>query len=259
VAELTSDPLVEFAGTLGPSQNGLNPGAYRWKMFNTFGYGIDRWSASLQWQHLPSVKSATYPANHATRLVGASSYDLFNLSGSFAFTKDAVIRLGIENVLDKEPPLMERNSAPPPGVLAGGTFGGECSAPRLRLNGRRFTSERPYRSAEPANGTLLRKVPLARLWRNGLQRPCCSQGERAHGKAIGVMLARLLALAAARAALKEPRRRCGDGAARIDQARPDGGQTPTTGSPTAAPTLSSARAYRSRTTTRPAGLPGWWS
>jgi outer membrane receptor protein involved in Fe transport len=139
-AELTSDPLVEFAGTLGPSQNGLNPGAYRWKMFNTFGYGIDRWSASLQWQHLPSVKSATYPANHATRLVGASSYDLFNLSGSFAFTKDAVIRLGIENVLDKEPPLMERNSAPPPGVLAGGTFGGaNASAPALYdFNGRRF-------------------------------------------------------------------------------------------------------------------------
>jgi len=139
-SELKTDPLVEFAGTLGPTQNELNAGSFEWKTFTTFGYAFDRWSARLEWQHLPSIKSATYPTNHATTIMGAPSYDLFGLSGSFAFAKDGVVRLGIENLFDKAPPLLERNSAPPPFLVAGGTFGGANSAnPALYdFIGRRF-------------------------------------------------------------------------------------------------------------------------
>jgi outer membrane receptor protein involved in Fe transport len=139
-AELTTDPLVEFAGTLGPTQNELNAGSFKWKMLNTFGYSIDRWSASLQWQHLPAIDSITAATNPATTIMGAPSYDLIGLNGSFAFAKDAVVRFGVENLFDKAPPLLERNSAPPPFVLAGGTFGGANSSnPALYdFIGRRF-------------------------------------------------------------------------------------------------------------------------
>jgi outer membrane receptor protein involved in Fe transport len=77
---------------------------------------------------LPSIKSATYPNNPNTTIMGAPSYDLIALSGSFAVTEDLVVRLGIENLMDQEPPLLERNSAPPPFLLAGGTFGGPNAA-----------------------------------------------------------------------------------------------------------------------------------
>jgi len=138
-AELASDPLVEFAGSLGPTQNELNAGSFEWKMLSTFGYSINQWNVSLQWQHLPSIKSATYPANHATTIMGAPSYDLIALFGSFAFS-DVVIRAGVENLFDEAPPLLERNSAPPPFLLAGGTFGGtDASNPALYdFIGRRF-------------------------------------------------------------------------------------------------------------------------
>jgi outer membrane receptor protein involved in Fe transport len=126
-AELISDPLTEFAGSLGPTQNELNAGSFRWKMLNTFGYSIDRWSASLQWQHLPAIKSINYPTDHNTAIMGAPSYDLIGLSGSFAFAKDSVLRFGVENLLDKAPPLLNRNSAPPAFTLAGGGFGGDNS------------------------------------------------------------------------------------------------------------------------------------
>jgi outer membrane receptor protein involved in Fe transport len=125
--ELSSDPLTEFAGTLGPTQNELNAGSFRWKMLNTIGYSIDKWSASLQWQHLPAIKSITAATNPATTILGAPAYDLLALNGSWAFAKEAVVRFGVENLLDKAPPLLERNSAPPPFLLAGGTFGGANS------------------------------------------------------------------------------------------------------------------------------------
>ena len=139
-AELISDPLVEFVGTLGPTQNELNAGSFKWKMLNTFGYTYDRWSASLQWQHLPAINSITAAGGAATTIMGAPSYDLIGLNGSFAFAKDAVVRFGVENLFDKAPPLLERNSAPPPFVLAGGTFGGANSTnPALYdFIGRRF-------------------------------------------------------------------------------------------------------------------------
>lgn len=133
-SELASDPLVEYDGTLGPTQNGLDPGMFKWKMFSTFGYGIGKWNAMLQWQHLPSLKSATYPLNHATTSRGAGSYDVFALSGSYAVLKGTEIRFGVDNLFDKEPPVTEVNSSPPPNVLAGGTINDIL----YDVNGRRY-------------------------------------------------------------------------------------------------------------------------
>jgi iron complex outermembrane receptor protein len=128
-AELPVDPLLEYAGTLGPTQNELNAGAYDWKMFNTFSYTIANWTASVNWQHLPSIKSITYASNHATTISGAPSYDLIGLSGSYAITSTATIRLGVDNLFDKAPPLLERNNDPnlPSSQLPGGGFGGASS------------------------------------------------------------------------------------------------------------------------------------
>ena len=139
-AELPNDPLLEYAGSLGPTQNELNAGSFEWKMLNTVGYSINRWNVSLQWQHLPSIKSATYPANHDTTIEGAPSYDLLALMGSFAVTDDVLVRFGVENLFDEAPPFLEVNSAPPPFLLAGGTFGGaNASQPALYdFIGRRF-------------------------------------------------------------------------------------------------------------------------
>jgi outer membrane receptor protein involved in Fe transport len=141
-AEVISDDLVEYAGALGPTQNELNSGSYRWKFLNTFGYSFDQWSASLQWQHVSAIDSITRPSDPATTIMGAPAYDLLNLHGTFAISKDISIRFGIDNLLDKSPPLIERNSAPNPafGQLANGVFGGQnATDPALYdFIGRRF-------------------------------------------------------------------------------------------------------------------------
>ncbi len=137
-AELSVLPLVDYAGSLGPSQNGLNAGAFRWKMLNTFGYNVGPVGLSLQWQHLPSAKSASYPGNTslgaATTLVGAPAYDLFNLSGHVTLKRDFTVRFGVDNLFDKAPPIVEYNTAAAAGTLPGGAFNNYF----YDLNGRRF-------------------------------------------------------------------------------------------------------------------------
>jgi iron complex outermembrane recepter protein len=131
-AELASDPLVEYAGTLGPNQNGLDPGAFRWRMFNTFGYQIGRWSASLQWQHLPSIKAAEAAGVASTSVVGADSYDVFALGATYSVGKAITIRAGIDNLFDKAPPLTETVPGAP--YVTSAAFNDTL----YDINGRRF-------------------------------------------------------------------------------------------------------------------------
>ena len=122
-AELSGNPALEYAGTLGPNQNGLNPGSYQWKTFNTFNYAWDIWNVSVQWKHLPAIKSALYPQFPTTTYQGTGSYDLIGLSGGVELGNsvlggDLSIRFGVENLFDQDPPMLEVNSAPAPGSLA---------------------------------------------------------------------------------------------------------------------------------------------
>ncbi|MET0292937.1 MAG: TonB-dependent receptor [Steroidobacteraceae bacterium] len=119
-AALPVDRMLDYVGTLGGTDNGLNGSFYRWKTFSTASYAVGPWSGGLQWQHLPSIKSATYALNPSTAIVGAPSYDLFNLSGAYELSENVSLRLGVDNLLDKAPPVTEINTAPPAGTLAGG-------------------------------------------------------------------------------------------------------------------------------------------
>ena len=108
--------LVEYAGTLGPAgsngvaENGLNPGTFRWKMLNTFGYSLGGGELALQWQHLPSAESIAYAFDEDTPFVGSPAYDLFNLNASYAVTESVTLRFGVDNLLNEEPPLTEYNA-----------------------------------------------------------------------------------------------------------------------------------------------------
>lgn len=133
-------PMVDYAGTLGGyGENGLDGGYYRWKLFSTLGYTVGAVGVNLQWQHLPSIKSATAAVNPATTFLGAPAYDLFNLSGNMKITRDASINIGVDNLFDKGPPIIESNTAPGPGQLSGGNIGGIAAGSlNYDILGRRF-------------------------------------------------------------------------------------------------------------------------
>ncbi|HEY6815582.1 MAG TPA: TonB-dependent receptor, partial [Croceibacterium sp.] len=103
-AELPNLPLIDYVGTLGPSNNGLNGGSYEWKLFTTLGYKLDRLTAALQWQHRPGVNvesEAVTPGLYEE----VPAYDLFSLTGSYEVVDDTVLRFGIDNLFNKRPPL----------------------------------------------------------------------------------------------------------------------------------------------------------
>ena len=133
-AELPTDPLTDFAGTFGPTQNGLNGSAYDYQALSSFTYVLDRFDVSLRWQHLPSIDAEVSATNPNTTITGASAYNLFDLLGRYQLGENLALRFGIENVFNEEPPITGRDPAAQPPNLPEGTF----NTNNYDINGRRF-------------------------------------------------------------------------------------------------------------------------
>jgi outer membrane receptor protein involved in Fe transport len=122
-AELPSDPMREYAGTQGPTIDGLDGSSYRWKLFTTLGYTYKGAYLGLQWRHLPSIRSNVSVLAPTTTVTGVpESYDLFSLQASYAVTKDVTLRFGIDNLFDKAPPYQGINPGAVLPALPGGSF-----------------------------------------------------------------------------------------------------------------------------------------
>ena len=130
-------PIVDYVGTLGTDQNGLDGGNYEYRIFTTLGYNLDAFYLGLQWQHLPSVEDTTEAQIGAeTPTTGFPSYNLFNLNARYSVNDNVNLRFGVDNLFNKAPPIGNVNTAADPalGQLAGGSF----NSLYYDTNGRRF-------------------------------------------------------------------------------------------------------------------------
>ena len=98
-------PEIDWVGTRGCAL-GLQCMGYDYRVFTTASYFRGPFSVSLRWQHWPSIKSGAAATNPNTPFSGVpTSYDLFDLTGSYRIGDKYRLRVGIQNLLDKEPPL----------------------------------------------------------------------------------------------------------------------------------------------------------
>ncbi len=129
-------PVVDYVGTQGTGENGLNTGVYEYRILSTLGYNWGPAYVGVQWQHLPSIEDASEAQFGPNTTTGFPSYNLFDLNGSYAITDDINLRFGIQNLFNKRPPLGNRNTA------LDGTGpslpGGSYNATFYDTNGRRF-------------------------------------------------------------------------------------------------------------------------
>ncbi|MBO9519882.1 MAG: TonB-dependent receptor, partial [Porphyrobacter sp.] len=134
-------PMIDYVGTQGSGENGLNPNVFEYRIFTTVGYSWGPARVALQWQYYPGLEDlgeVTVPGGTPNQ-AGWPSYNLFSLNTSYQLTDDIGIRFGIDNLFNKRPPLGNINtnvtaaSAATDGVLAGGSFLGAHDT-----NGRRF-------------------------------------------------------------------------------------------------------------------------
>ncbi|MCB2067797.1 MAG: TonB-dependent receptor [Erythrobacter sp.] len=130
-------PMVDYVGTLGTSENGLNGGNYEYRVLTTLGYNWGPAYVGIQWQYQPGVEDSTEAIiNAPTPTTGYPSYHLFNLNATYAVTEDVNLRFGIDNLFNRAPPLGGVNTAADPslGQLSGGSFNNLY----YDTNGRRF-------------------------------------------------------------------------------------------------------------------------
>ena len=122
-AELPTDRLTNYTDTQGPTINGLDGSSYQYKILTTLGYNLGGTYLGVQWRHLPSIRSATAALVPTTPVQGvAKSYNLFNLIGHHALTRDIGVRFGVDNLFDKAPPRQGVNPAAVLPTLQGGSF-----------------------------------------------------------------------------------------------------------------------------------------
>lgn len=123
-------PLIDYVGTTGAGENGLNANVFEYRALTNIGYSWDAFRIGLQWQYYPKLEDggeATVPGGTPAQQAWPS-YNLFSLNTSYQMSEDIGIRFGIDNLFNKAPPLGNYNNtvtdatAASNGTLAGGGF-----------------------------------------------------------------------------------------------------------------------------------------
>jgi len=99
-------PTDAFIDSTGTFRSG---GQYDYRTFTTLTYMQGSWSAGLRHRFLPKIHSADYATNKNTTVQGAASYSNLDAFGSFTLNSNISLRGGIDNLLDKQPPITGRN------------------------------------------------------------------------------------------------------------------------------------------------------
>lgn len=129
-------PVMHWAGTLGPTLTGTDPGAFKYKIDATAGYLIGPATIDLSWNFLPRVHPQTYgqPGNN---VYDTPSFSELDLLGTWAFGPNLTLRAGIDNLLNASPPITGANSGVP-GVTLPTDGQGTTNASLYDALGRRF-------------------------------------------------------------------------------------------------------------------------
>jgi iron complex outermembrane receptor protein len=97
-------PFIENEGTL--AQNGQ----HEYTTALNVGYAVNSWNAALTWRHLPAVRNLAAATNPTTTIQGAGSYDIVDLAATWNVTDVVSLRVGIDNLLNRDPEIVGANS-----------------------------------------------------------------------------------------------------------------------------------------------------
>lgn len=105
-------PFDDFTGVAGW-------GGVRWSFTNTFGYFNGPFNTSLSWRHYPSLTSSgrflnrNDPTTGDPRQEGIDAYDILDLSLGYSVSRNLSLRAGVNNLMDKNPPISNKNPGNP--------------------------------------------------------------------------------------------------------------------------------------------------
>jgi outer membrane receptor protein involved in Fe transport len=92
-----TSPMLENRSTLA------RDGLYGYRAYTTLRYTVRDGDVALSWRRLPSIRSAMYVTDPLTPFAGATSYNLFNLAGTWRLSERIGLTLGVDNLFDRDP------------------------------------------------------------------------------------------------------------------------------------------------------------
>ena len=99
-------PVLDFAGTIGNTQIDQYADAHpKWKATTTLSWNIEPVTASLRWRYIDGMKDYAFVGTSSTG-PGAPAVNYFDLDGSWTVRPGLQLSAGIENLLDKQPPVL---------------------------------------------------------------------------------------------------------------------------------------------------------
>jgi outer membrane receptor protein involved in Fe transport len=99
-AVVSSAAFVDYKDSIDAS----GPAYYNWRSLITPSYTIGNTAVGVRWKHLPSVRSVNCVT--AACLPPTDKYDLLDLFGTYQLGDSVRLTLGVDNVLDKNPPVV---------------------------------------------------------------------------------------------------------------------------------------------------------
>lgn len=113
IQNLPGAPFQDFAGTIGSGTT-----LPRWRSTTSFTFGTDTANLLLRWRHIGAMRDASKVTNAASTTPGVNAYDYFDLSLRVDPAERFSLRVGVNNLFDKTPPVVGGVL----GVTDGGTY-----------------------------------------------------------------------------------------------------------------------------------------
>jgi outer membrane receptor protein involved in Fe transport len=95
----------DLPGVNARDNTGFAPFDFRWQLFQNFGWSNGPVNASIRWRHYPSLANFARQSTPTSRTEGTDAYDILDLSGGYSFSRTLQLRFGVDNLLDKAPPI----------------------------------------------------------------------------------------------------------------------------------------------------------
>ncbi|HMA00323.1 MAG TPA: TonB-dependent receptor [Steroidobacteraceae bacterium] len=125
VQDQPGDPYADFTNTVSGPTGGSYGSLPKWKGTTTLSYERPSWSAGVRWNYLDAMRSLDTVSNPASTTPGTGAYSLLNLFGTWKINEQYSIHGGINNLLDRDPPIVDGaigNTEPSTYDVLGRTF-----------------------------------------------------------------------------------------------------------------------------------------
>jgi outer membrane receptor protein involved in Fe transport len=98
--------FADYTNTVGASTNGAIGSLPNWKAATSARYLNGPWSAGLRWRYISEMRALAKVSNPNSTTPNTAASNLFDLFGNWSFDDHVQLSGGINNVLDKDPPIV---------------------------------------------------------------------------------------------------------------------------------------------------------